>query len=118
MNPVFVSQRRFSVVQQKIKQSYLQQQTSQTNVLETSLELKIQKQKTVANNYKYRFGNFNRYYGNRHQLAIVDTRLNFLCKDMFVDKDILDIGCNSGLLTISIAREFLPKQIVGLDIDG
>uniref|UniRef100_A0AC35FAH1 RNA methyltransferase n=1 Tax=Panagrolaimus sp. PS1159 TaxID=55785 RepID=A0AC35FAH1_9BILA len=117
MNPVFVSQRKFSVVQQKIKQSYLHQQTSQTNVLETS-KPKIQEQKTVANNYKYRFGNFNRYYGNRPQLAIVDARLNFLCKDMFIEKDILDIGCNSGLLTISIAREFNPKRIIGMDIDG
>uniref|UniRef100_A0AC34G097 RNA methyltransferase n=1 Tax=Panagrolaimus sp. ES5 TaxID=591445 RepID=A0AC34G097_9BILA len=118
MNPVFVSQRRFSVVQQKIKQSYLQQQTSHSNIIETSTAPKIQEQKTVANNYKYRFGNFNRYYGNRAQLAIIDQRLNFLCKDMFVDKDILDIGCNSGLLTISIAREFLPKRIIGMDIDG
>lgn len=33
------------------------------------------------------------------------------------DKDVLDIGCNSGQLTLLIARDYEPRKIVGIDID-
>lgn len=37
---------------------------------------------------------------------------------LFEGKDILDIGCNIGHITLSIARDFGAKSIVGLDIDS
>jgi len=36
---------------------------------------------------------------------------------MFEGKDILDIGCNIGHITLSIARDFVAKSVVGIDID-
>lgn len=38
-------------------------------------------------------------------------------RDLFESKDILDIGCNIGHITLSIARDFGAKSVVGLDID-
>jgi len=34
-----------------------------------------------------------------------------------LDKDVLDVGCNVGHLTLLIARDFEPRKIVGVDID-
>lgn len=60
-----------------------------------------------------------RYYGYRNQHSEVDLRL--LCfsshKEVFEGKDILDIGCNIGHITLSIARDFGARTIVGIDID-
>lgn len=36
---------------------------------------------------------------------------------LFKDKDILDIGCNVGHMTIGVARNLQPKSIVGIDVD-
>ncbi|KAF5291176.1 hypothetical protein FQA39_LY14418 [Lamprigera yunnana] len=70
-------------------------------------------------NKQFQYGNYNRYYGYRNQHSEVDLRL--LCfsnyKQMFVDKDILDIGCNIGHITLSIARDFNARSVVGVDID-
>ena len=33
------------------------------------------------------------------------------------DKDVLDIGCNAGHLTLLVARDYEPRKIVGIDID-
>lgn len=38
-------------------------------------------------------------------------------RGMFFGKDVLDIGCNIGHITLSIARDFCAKSVVGLDID-
>jgi ribosomal protein L11 methylase PrmA len=37
--------------------------------------------------------------------------------ECFKGKRILDIGCNSGFITINVAKMFQPKSIVGIDID-
>lgn len=37
--------------------------------------------------------------------------------DLFYGKDVLDIGCNIGHVTFSVARDFGAKSIVGMDID-
>ncbi|KAK5645495.1 hypothetical protein RI129_006795 [Pyrocoelia pectoralis] len=70
-------------------------------------------------NKQFQYGNYNRYYGYRNQHSEVDLRL--LCfsnhREMFVNKDILDIGCNIGHITLSVARDFGAKSIVGVDID-
>jgi 7SK snRNA methylphosphate capping enzyme len=37
--------------------------------------------------------------------------------DLFYGKDVLDIGCNIGHVTFSVARDFGAKSVVGMDID-
>lgn len=39
-------------------------------------------------------------------------------KKYFKKRDVLDIGCNAGYFTISLAEHFHPRMIVGIDIDG
>lgn len=39
-------------------------------------------------------------------------------KDLFLDKTILDIGCNKGVITIQVAELLNPKSILGIDIDS
>ena len=46
-----------------------------------------------------------------------DPRLEIFNKDWFRMKNVLDIGCNAGYLTLSIAKEFEPAWILGIDID-
>lgn len=36
---------------------------------------------------------------------------------LFYGRDVLDIGCNIGHITFSVARDFGVKSIVGMDID-
>lgn len=67
----------------------------------------------------YRYGNYTQYYGYRNKgREGEDPRLKLLKKEWFSDKVILDIGSNTGLLTLAIAREYSPKSITGVDIDG
>jgi len=64
------------------------------------------------------FYEFFRYYGYRNP-ENEDNRLKVLSEriDLFYGKDILDIGCNIGHITFSVARDFGAKSVVGLDID-
>ncbi|CAB3405539.1 unnamed protein product [Caenorhabditis bovis] len=68
-------------------------------------------------NRKYRYGNFDRYYGIRLNPGETDTRLSVFKKEWFEKKSVLDIGCNVGFLTLSIAKNFEPRRILGIDID-
>nr|XP_034176104.1 7SK snRNA methylphosphate capping enzyme-like [Osmia lignaria]XP_034176105.1 7SK snRNA methylphosphate capping enzyme-like [Osmia lignaria]XP_034176106.1 7SK snRNA methylphosphate capping enzyme-like [Osmia lignaria]XP_034176107.1 7SK snRNA methylphosphate capping enzyme-like [Osmia lignaria] len=67
----------------------------------------------------YQYGNYNRYYGYRNSYHEVDTRLTIFAqrKYLFVGKDVLDIGCNIGHITLSVARDFSAKSVTGIDID-
>ena len=47
-----------------------------------------------------------------------DPRLLCLKKQYFKRKTVLDVGCNSGFLTVSVAEKFHPRMILGIDIDG
>lgn len=95
-----------------------------------SKKLRLELPKPVANGHdkfngtkpknKFIYGNYNRYYGYRCEKNIEDVRLNALSQyeELFNDKEILDIGCNDGSLTIALAKR-LPIQFVnGIDIDG
>lgn len=59
-----------------------------------------------------------RYYGYRNP-DDEDYRLKVLAerRNLFYNKDVLDIGCNIGHVTFSVARDFGAKSIVGMDID-
>jgi 7SK snRNA methylphosphate capping enzyme len=68
---------------------------------------------------RYQYGNYNRYYGYRNPHHEIDPRLKVFTqrKELFMRKDILDIGCNVGHVTLSVARDFGAKSITGIDID-
>ncbi|KAI8059555.1 Bicoid-interacting protein 3-domain-containing protein [Gongronella butleri] len=65
-----------------------------------------------------RYGNYHNYYKSRRNTAsTVDPRLAALDRDLFKDKKVLDIGCNSGNISILIAREMHPQHVLGVDLD-
>ncbi|CAH0768359.1 unnamed protein product [Bemisia tabaci] len=70
-------------------------------------------------NARFHYGNYNRYYGYRNPHFETDPRIKCFTKrrELFFDKDVLDIGCNIGHITLTIARDFGARSIVGLDID-
>ena len=66
---------------------------------------------------KFVYGNYSRYYGYRNPHGQPDSRLKCLPESLFVEKACLDIGCNTGQMTLSIARDSKPSHIIGVDID-
>lgn len=67
---------------------------------------------------KFCYGNYSKYYGYRNPGHETDVRLEYLDGSLFKGKDVLDLGCNIGHITLTIAKEWEPKKIVGVDIDG
>lgn len=67
---------------------------------------------------KFVYGNYNKYYGYRNPGASEDLRIRVFKPEWFKGKCVLDLGCNSGHLTLYIAKMFQPAHILGLDIDG
>ncbi|XP_046389888.1 7SK snRNA methylphosphate capping enzyme bin3-like isoform X2 [Ischnura elegans] len=65
----------------------------------------------------YQYGNYNRYYGYRNPSHSDDNRLQYLRQDLFEGKDVLDIGCNVGHITLVIARDLGARSVIGMDID-
>lgn len=71
------------------------------------------------------YGNYDQYYGYRYaggpqghgSGGTQDPRLLTLREAWFAGKDCLDIGCNAGQFTISIARRFGVRTMLGVDID-
>jgi tRNA G46 methylase TrmB len=60
-----------------------------------------------------------RYYGYRLSDAFdEDPRLQALDASWFAGKSVLDIGCNEGVLTLSLACKFVTKSMLGVDIDA
>lgn len=70
-----------------------------------------------AHSKVFKFGNYNRYYGYRNPERDEDKRLALMDLDWFSGKDVLDIGCNIGNITLDIAKKYCPNRIVGIDID-
>lgn len=68
-------------------------------------------------NARFIHGNYSTYHGYRTPV-IEDARLKMFPKDLFQGKDVLDIGCNVGHVTLGVAQNFTPRKIVGMDIDG
>ncbi|XP_017003297.2 7SK snRNA methylphosphate capping enzyme bin3 [Drosophila takahashii] len=100
--------------------SAVQVPATSTLMLEPALipPLKLQP-KFRADGLKYRYGNFDRYVDFRQLNEFRDVRLQVFQRhvELFQNKDILDIGCNVGHMTITVARHLAPKTIVGIDID-
>lgn len=69
---------------------------------------------------KFPYGNYHGYYGYRsNSKNFEDVRLEIF-KDyshLFKNKDLLDIGCNEGLVTLAVAKMFKLKSLTGVDID-
>lgn len=81
------------------------------------------KKSNATKNYRpqdahFKYGNYSRYYGYRNQKCESDIRLTKFRKEWFENKDILDLGCNAGNVTLTIARNFNPSLIIGIDIDA
>ncbi|XP_044471109.1 probable RNA methyltransferase At5g51130 [Mangifera indica] len=78
------------------------------------VQVKKRKRKEV-----FPFGNYKNYYGYRIGGGFdEDPRLKVFKKEWFQDKKCLDIGCNSGIITIQIAKKFRCRSILGIDIDS
>lgn len=78
------------------------------------------KSKKKQNDFKH--GNYRNYYykrlaGGEQQ---TDFRLHLLAAhpELFRGKRVLDIGCNSGFITINFAKLLSPASVLGIDIDG
>jgi 7SK snRNA methylphosphate capping enzyme len=58
-----------------------------------------------------------RYHGYRNPRHEVDIHLKYLGKrkELLQDEDILDTGCNTGHVTLIVARDFKARSVVGLD---
>jgi len=65
----------------------------------------------------FEYGNYSRYYGYRNSEKFSYHRLELFKEDWFKNKTILDVGCNSGHLTLAISKKFAPKKIIGVDVD-
>lgn len=71
-------------------------------------------------NKKFIYGNYDRYYGYRVPKDSHDIRLDVFREHadlLFHGADILDIGCNTGLVTLAVSRDLGTKSAVGIDID-
>jgi len=65
----------------------------------------------------FRYGNYHRYYGYRVGASLEDHRVSHLDAKWFEGKRVLDIGCNEGLVSLSVAVNFKPNSVIGIDID-
>ncbi|KAJ7973816.1 7SK snRNA methylphosphate capping enzyme [Quillaja saponaria] len=85
-------------------------------------EVKAEKQVTQKSKKRkevFPYGNYRNYYGYRIGRELEeDPRLKVLRNEWFEGKDCLDIGCNSGIITINIAKRFCCRNILGIDIDS
>ena len=59
-------------------------------------------------------GNYRGYNGYRNSSS---DRIKQLPMEILRDSVCLDIGCNSGELTVEIARQCRPRHILGIDVD-
>lgn len=78
------------------------------------------KRNGIKKKSKFIYGNYNAYYGYRCERNAEDLRLSAFIQygDLFNNKEVLDIGCNDGSLTIALAKRLTVNFIVGLDIDA
>lgn len=73
------------------------------------------KTKREAAAERYRYGNYDRYYGYRG--VATDPRYALMRREWLEGRDCLDIGCNTGQFTLALTTQFHPRTMVGIDID-
>ncbi|XP_051517015.1 7SK snRNA methylphosphate capping enzyme-like [Myxocyprinus asiaticus] len=66
---------------------------------------------------KFQYGDYSHYYSYRTPALSVDPRLAVFRPEWFRGKKVLDVGCNTGRITLAIARHWSPNHILGVDID-
>lgn len=66
----------------------------------------------------FRYGNYHRYYGYRVGETLEDHRVAHFQDEWFTGKRVVDIGCNEGLVGLSIAVRCAPASMLGVDIDN
>ena len=66
----------------------------------------------------YRYGNYAGYYGYRVGAIAEDHRLLALRREWFTGRRCLDIGCNEGLVPLTLAVRFRTASVQGVDIDA
>jgi len=66
----------------------------------------------------FRYGNYSAYYGYRVGPGLEDERLLALRPEWFAGRRCLDVGCNEGLVTLSLAVKYRTAGFEGVDIDG
>eukprot|EP01087_Luapelamoeba_hula_P002943 TRINITY_DN12770_c0_g1_i1.p1 TRINITY_DN12770_c0_g1~~TRINITY_DN12770_c0_g1_i1.p1 ORF type:complete len:296 (+),score=61.34 TRINITY_DN12770_c0_g1_i1:10-897(+) len=68
------------------------------------------------------YGNYRAYYGYRCEDPVkadptLEPRVLAFPKEWFEGRDVLDVGCNTGCVTLGIAQLYSPSYILGVDID-
>ncbi len=63
------------------------------------------------------YGNYKNYYGSQRRPAGCDRRLECLSGELFAGRDVLDVGCNEGVVSLSVWARFAPRTLIGLDLD-
>lgn len=87
------------------------------------IDLKLSTDDTInakQEQVKYQYGNYaGQYCGLQSLHSFLDVRLTVFLRHayLFRDKDMLDIGCNVGHMTLAVAQRLQPRSIVGIDID-
>ncbi|KAK2886037.1 hypothetical protein Q8A67_016874 [Cirrhinus molitorella] len=66
----------------------------------------------------YTYGSHSHHYGYRTPSLTADPRLAAFKPEWFRGKKVLDVGCNTGHVTLAVARHWSPERILGVDIDG
>lgn len=67
---------------------------------------------------EFHYGTFSCCYGYQTPTLNVDPRLAAFRPEWFRGKKVLDVGCNVGHVTLTIAKNWSPAHILGMDIDG
>lgn len=104
------------VVDEKVAEVVVEEIKSEVEEVVEGKELEPFKLRQEA---RCQYGNYNRYWGYESLNKNIDVRLKIFRRHvhLFKNKDVLDIGCNVGLMTLAIAKHLSPKSIVGVDID-
>lgn len=72
---------------------------------------------TAATRHIAEHGNYKNYYQKRKPSVHGDARLAVIPPAWLKGARVLDVGCNSGVVTIELAQKFAPARVTGVDID-
>ncbi|KNC54336.1 uncharacterized protein AMSG_10325 [Thecamonas trahens ATCC 50062] len=63
------------------------------------------------------YGNYRGYYKTSYRDGAADARPELIPVSAVAGKSLLDIGCNSGLLTLKLLASHGPASVLGIDVD-